>query len=174
MKFPNKSKIALDVLIDVAQCTEHGLTTTILELSKKHGISRSYLEVIFSKLKAYGLVQGHRGPGGGYSLSLQPNDIRLNHIVNIFNNDNNLNNEFKEGFWFQFEAYMNGEMSRISLAQFIRRSQPAINLYGDKKINLSETKLLDSISPGANNIVGPPFLNSIFSLGEYLQEQNAR
>ena len=48
----------------------------------RQGISLSFLEQIFSKLKKNNLVQSSRGPFGGYLLSKPPEEIKLSSIIN--------------------------------------------------------------------------------------------
>lgn len=41
----------------------------------------SYLALIFSSLKAVGLIHSHRGPGGGYSLAKELGMVSVKDIV---------------------------------------------------------------------------------------------
>ncbi len=56
-----------------------------MKLQKTQGISLSYLEQLFSKLRHYGIVHGVRGPGGGYKLGREANDISIADIINAVN-----------------------------------------------------------------------------------------
>ncbi|MDH3354237.1 MAG: Rrf2 family transcriptional regulator, partial [Chromatiales bacterium] len=49
--------------------------------SKRQGISLSYLEQLFSKLRRNGLVDSARGPGGGYRLSRSARDICVADVI---------------------------------------------------------------------------------------------
>ncbi|HSW51702.1 MAG TPA: Rrf2 family transcriptional regulator, partial [Sulfuricaulis sp.] len=49
------------------------------------GISLSYLEQLFAKLRRSGLVDSVRGPGGGYTLAMEPNKISVAEIVVAIN-----------------------------------------------------------------------------------------
>ncbi len=51
------------------------------DLATQQGISLSYLEQIFARLRSEGLVEGIRGPGGGYRLSRHADEITLADIV---------------------------------------------------------------------------------------------
>jgi len=53
----------------------------VADLSEEQGISVSYLEQLFAYLRRGGLVQGVRGPGGGYILTRPASDISLADIV---------------------------------------------------------------------------------------------
>jgi Rrf2 family iron-sulfur cluster assembly transcriptional regulator len=51
------------------------------DLATQQGISLSYLEQIFARLRGEGLVEGIRGPGGGYRLSRHAAEITLADII---------------------------------------------------------------------------------------------
>jgi len=48
----------------------------------RQGISISFLEQLFLKLRRNNLVQSIRGPSGGYVLSKPPEEIKLLSIIN--------------------------------------------------------------------------------------------
>lgn len=50
-------------------------------ISDRQAISQAYLEQIFMKLRRAGLVKSSRGPGGGYVLSRQAEDISILEIM---------------------------------------------------------------------------------------------
>ncbi len=53
------------------------------ELSRIEEVSQRYLEQIFIKLRANGIVKGRRGPGGGYVLSRDPSRISLLDVIGV-------------------------------------------------------------------------------------------
>ncbi len=53
----------------------------LVELAESQEITLPYLEQIFSKLKAGGLVESVRGPGGGYMLSRPAQEIIIADII---------------------------------------------------------------------------------------------
>ena len=55
---------------------------TLAGISETQGISLSYLEQLFVRLKKHGLVKGLRGPGGGYQLARSPENISIAQIIN--------------------------------------------------------------------------------------------
>ena len=55
--------------------------TNLTEISLRQGISISFLEQLFSKLRKNNLVQSARGPSGGYILSKSPDEIKLLSII---------------------------------------------------------------------------------------------
>lgn len=50
-------------------------------ISENQSISLSYLEQLFAKLRAGNLVEGTRGPGGGYVLARDADKISIADIV---------------------------------------------------------------------------------------------
>ena len=54
---------------------------SLAELAASEEVSTRYLEQIFAKLRARGIVRGRRGPGGGYALSRPPSEIRLFDVI---------------------------------------------------------------------------------------------
>ena len=81
MKLTSKGRYAVMAMADLAQTTtNHPINLT--EISLRQGISVSFLEQIFLKLKKNNLVYSSRGPSGGYFLSKSPNEIKLSSIIN--------------------------------------------------------------------------------------------
>lgn len=67
MKITTKSQYGLRALIFLAKCSEDCCSVT--EIAKANGISKNYLEKIFSKMEKAGFIKGKRGVGGGYVLA---------------------------------------------------------------------------------------------------------
>jgi len=67
MKLTSKGRYAVTAMLDVAI---HAVTgpVPLADISERQGISLSYLEQLFSRLRKHGLVNSIRGPGGGYRL----------------------------------------------------------------------------------------------------------
>lgn len=70
----NKSYFALGGLAIIAQRDD---PVSLHEIGRYFNISVSYLEQIFNKLKAAGVVHGVRGPRGGYILARSANEITV-------------------------------------------------------------------------------------------------
>jgi len=54
---------------------------TLTDIAKRQNISLSYLEQLFSRLRRAGMVEGVRGPGGGYQLSRDTTQINVADII---------------------------------------------------------------------------------------------
>ena len=92
MRITTKCRIATDALLDIAAHTEKGYAISLPIVSKRLAVSHSYLELIFSSLKAAGLIHSHRGPGGGYSLAKKPETISIKDIVDATGDVNSKGN----------------------------------------------------------------------------------
>ena len=86
MKLTNKGRYAVMAMADLAS-TKTDLPTNLSEISLRQGISISFLEQIFLKLKKNNLVQSSRGPFGGYSLIKSPKEISLSSIIKAVNEE---------------------------------------------------------------------------------------
>jgi Rrf2 family iron-sulfur cluster assembly transcriptional regulator len=53
----------------------------LADISERQGISLSYLEQLFSKLRKAGLVASVRGPGGGYRLGEDAQSISIGTVI---------------------------------------------------------------------------------------------
>ena len=80
MKLTTKGRYAVTAMLDLSLNNDNG-PVSLLEISERQTISLSYLEQLFSKLRRQGLVKSMRGPGGGYSLSRNPEDIAISSII---------------------------------------------------------------------------------------------
>lgn len=80
MKLSTKGRYAVTAMMDLAIHDKTG-PVTLADISVCQGISLSYLEQLFAKLRKSGLVEGVRGPGGGYRLSRAANQITVAEIV---------------------------------------------------------------------------------------------
>jgi len=80
MKLTNKGRYAVMAMADLAKINAKQ-PTNLTDISLRQGISISFLEQIFSKLKKNNLVQSSRGPSGGYMLTRSPENIKLLTII---------------------------------------------------------------------------------------------
>ena len=80
MKLTSKGRYAVMAMADLAKYNVKK-PTSIAEISLRQGISISYLEQLFLKLRKNNLVQSARGPSGGYVLSRPPEEIKLLSII---------------------------------------------------------------------------------------------
>ena len=80
MRLSSKSRFAVTSMLYLA-LSEGKNPTTLASLSIEQGISLSYLEQFFARLRKQGLVEGVRGPGGGYRLARPAEEITMAQII---------------------------------------------------------------------------------------------
>ncbi|WP_028862095.1 Fe-S cluster assembly transcriptional regulator IscR [Psychromonas aquimarina] len=84
MKLTSKGRYAVTAMLDVA-IKEHNGPVPLADISERQGISLSYLEQLFSKLRKKELVSSVRGPGGGYRLGKLRSEISVAMIIDAVN-----------------------------------------------------------------------------------------
>ena len=80
MNVNSRGRYALMAVVAIAGNSE-GRPLSLGEISQRQGISLSYLEQIFSRLRRRGIVKSVRGPGGGYLLARQSSELPVADIV---------------------------------------------------------------------------------------------
>ncbi len=80
MKLTTKGRYAVTAMLDVA-LKDQKSPVSLADISERQGISLSYLEQLFSKLRRAGLVKSVRGPGGGYLLGRNAEDINVAEVI---------------------------------------------------------------------------------------------
>ena len=70
---------AASLAIHAAACLagDAGRSWTTEEIAHRLHASENHLSKVLQRLAKAGLVQSHRGPGGGFRLAKDPSDIRL-------------------------------------------------------------------------------------------------
>ena len=80
MKLTSKGRYAVMAMADLAKSNVKK-PTSLAEISLRQGISLSFLEQLFLRLKKNNLVLSARGSRGGYVLSKAPENIKLSSII---------------------------------------------------------------------------------------------
>jgi Rrf2 family protein len=75
MRVSVKGRYALAAVTVIAQRAQSQENVTVSSISEELGISKIYLEQVFSQLKKEGLLLSVKGPRGGYQLSRAPGKI---------------------------------------------------------------------------------------------------
>ncbi len=84
MKLTTKGRYAVTAMLDLALHYDQG-AVTLADIARRQGISLSYLEQLFARLRRHGLVDSTRGPGGGYNLAKGPEQISIAQIIVVIN-----------------------------------------------------------------------------------------
>jgi len=80
MRLTSKGRYAVTAMLDVALHSHKG-PVPLADISERQGISLSYLEQLFSRLRKHELVSSVRGPGGGYLLGQEARAISVGAVI---------------------------------------------------------------------------------------------
>lgn len=80
MRLTTKGRYAVTAMLDLAFHSQVN-PVTLTDIATRQTISLSYLEQLFARLRLAGMVVGVRGPGGGYKLRKNANEINIADII---------------------------------------------------------------------------------------------
>lgn len=80
MRLTTKGRYAVTAVLDLAIHQGKG-PIALADIAQRQGISLSYLEQLFAKLRKRGLVHSVRGPGGGYHLAREASSIYIAEVI---------------------------------------------------------------------------------------------
>ena len=84
MKLTAKGRYAVMAVADMAAQTPidgNAVRSSLADISRRQGISLSFLEQLFGKLRRAGLVESSRGANGGYVLAVSAPELTLDRII---------------------------------------------------------------------------------------------
>jgi Rrf2 family iron-sulfur cluster assembly transcriptional regulator len=84
VKLTTKGRYAVTAMLDLAIHAQDR-PVKLVEISDRQGISLSYLEQLFSRLRRQQLVASYRGPGGGYRLARGMHQINVAEVIAAVN-----------------------------------------------------------------------------------------
>ena len=130
MRLSTKGKYALIAMAYIAR-KDFNSNVSVSEISNETGISQTYLEQLFMKLRKASLVKASRGASGGYSLNHHPKNIRIHDIMEavdenfaVVSSEGRTQSKFlqepfeqvlTEKFWEQFSSQVYLFLHNISL-----------------------------------------------------------
>ncbi len=136
MRLTTKGRYAVTALLDIALHQAAG-AISVVDIAQRQGISASYLEQIFSKLKKAGLLVSSRGPGGGYRLTRALDAISVSQIISAVGDGVDATRchgaaDCADGakclthdLWAELSQEINDFMRNITLANLVQRQAPA-------------------------------------------------
>ncbi len=82
MRLSTKGQYAVRAMVTLASLSDGG-PVSLKDISDEEGISLSYLEQLFVKLRRGHLVKSIRGPGGGYILERDSAEISVGEVITV-------------------------------------------------------------------------------------------
>jgi Rrf2 family iron-sulfur cluster assembly transcriptional regulator len=130
MRLTTKGRYAVTAMLDLSLNFGQG-AITLADISERQGISLSYLEQLFARLRKNGLVSSSRGPGGGYKLSRTAAEITVMEVISAV--DERVDSTQCEGkanchgedqclshhLWESLSGQIKGYLASISLAEVV-------------------------------------------------------
>lgn len=139
MKVSTKVRYGVKALKYIVEKSKEGKLVRIKEISESENISVQYLEQILFKLKNEKIIEGKRGPTGGYRLLKEPKEITLHDLYRILDEDEkvidcNENNGQNEScceeqdckgscIWGQLDAAMTKILENTTLEDLVKNSK---------------------------------------------------
>ena len=132
MRLTTKGRYAVTAMLDPALHEDFG-PVSLTDISRRQGISLSYLEQLFLRLRKDGLIASARGPGGGYRLQLPGSDISVADVIRAVDEQvdatrcgGNQNCQADErclthDLWEDLSLHITGFLSAISLSDLVER-----------------------------------------------------
>ena len=134
MRLTSKGRYAVTAMLDVALHSQEG-PVPLADISERQGISLSYLEQLFSRLRKNGLVSSVRGPGGGYLLGKDAAEIAVGTVITAVDESVDATRcQGKEGcqggtrclthtLWRDLSERISGFLNNITLAELVNNQE---------------------------------------------------
>jgi len=134
MRLSTKSRYAVTSLLDLVMHSDQG-PVSLADISVRQGISLSYLEQLFAKMRRNKLVVSTRGPGGGYSLGGSPEQVCIADVINAVDEEmqvadkdiNNASSTYEPcltvQLWEELSAEIENYLTTISLADMMKNDE---------------------------------------------------
>jgi len=134
MRLSTKSRYAVTSLLDLVMHSDHG-PVSLADISIRQGISLSYLEQLFAKMRRNKLVVSTRGPGGGYSLGGSPDQVCIADVINAVDEEMQVADKdvvngspsyepcLTEQLWQELSTEIENYLTTISLADMMRNDE---------------------------------------------------
>jgi Rrf2 family iron-sulfur cluster assembly transcriptional regulator len=134
MQIRTQGRVAINAILDIAV---HGANkpVSLADVSERQGVSQSYLEQLFQKLRQQGLVASFRGRGGGYQLNRGLATISVADVINtvdgasfacVSSNDGERCSGTQacltNGLWCRVNDYLHDHLRTVSLESVLAES----------------------------------------------------
>lgn len=157
MRLTTKGRYAVTAMLDLAIHAGEA-PVSLADISERQGISLSYLEQLFAKLRRNELVRSVRGPGGGYQLNRDQQDIDVAQVIDAVNESVDAtgcghnagcqggNTCLTHHLWCDLSSQIHGFLSQISLADLMARKdvQSVVERQDKQHLSLSSDSLISA------------------------------
>ena len=147
MRLTTRGRYAVTAMLDLALHYDRG-PVSLAEIAERQGISQSYLEQLFARLRRNGLVDGLRGPGGGYKLARPGLTISVADVIDAVNEtvdatrcggQRNCRGEQRcltHDLWEELSTQIREFLSNVNLDQLVReRNVQTVHRLPDPHVN---------------------------------------
>jgi Rrf2 family iron-sulfur cluster assembly transcriptional regulator len=154
VRLTTKGRYAVTAMLDLALHAGSG-PVSLADISQRQDISLSYLEQLFAKLRRKELVSSVRGPGGGYHLSREHEDIFVAQIIDAVNESVDATgcggtSDCQHGeiclthhLWCGLSEQIHNFLSQISLANLVAREE--VQYISARQEQRTETLVLKEV-----------------------------
>ena len=134
MRLTTRGRYAVTAMLDLALHYDSRAGVAGRDCRARQGISQSYLEQLFARLRRNGLVDGLRGPGGGYRLGRPGDMISVADVIDAVNEtvdatrcggQRNCHGEQRcltHDLWEELSSQIREFLSDVSLEELVRRN----------------------------------------------------
>ncbi len=135
MKMSTKGQYGTRALLDLAQRYGKG-PILVKDIARRQGISQHYLEHLFIRLIAAGLLKSTRGAKGGFTLAKPPDQIRVSEVVELMEGSlapvscvddpkvcSRTNSCVMHDVWSEVKAAMSGVLESTTLQTLVERQK---------------------------------------------------
>ncbi|MDD2659683.1 MAG: Rrf2 family transcriptional regulator [Methylococcales bacterium] len=134
MRLTTKGRYAVSAILDLAFHSQIK-PVTLTDIAARQTISLSYLEQLFARLRRANIVKGIRGPGGGYTLASNADEINIADIIAAVDEpidatkcggDANCQNEkacLTHDLWMGLSEQISNYLKGITLAQLLEKQR---------------------------------------------------
>lgn len=134
MRLTTKGRYAVTAMLDLALHCDLG-PVSLSDISARQGISLSYLEQLFSKLRRNSLVSSIRGPGGGYVLGSLKRSVSIAAIIDAVDESIDSTKCHQKGdcqqgqkclthhLWSDLSDQIHSFLDEITLEQLMRKNE---------------------------------------------------
>jgi Rrf2 family transcriptional regulator, iron-sulfur cluster assembly transcription factor len=124
-----RQRYGVEIILDIALHQTKD-PVSVLKISRRQGISSSYIEQIIAKFKRAHLVKSTRGPGGGYRIAGELEDITIMTVLNALEDCSPKapSPGLTESLWETVSAKTNQFLQNVTIAQIFENEAKVVNL----------------------------------------------